>query len=194
MASKRIKCTLCNCGAQDPVYMDLGENIRGVPRCPGCHAKLAGESIEKFLQAAVKPIRCACCRGELADGYTYVAYLTGRKEKSGLCLNCKDEVTKDDLFKFAQSIIEPLFNELNRCGSSGGLALALSEAIRFQHRYLQGEFFGMLANLFKLYSTHMYDARNEWAVKLAGIWERCVGRGGDRACPECMKVFEGKLD
>jgi len=193
---KKVRCASCK-ELKLPgelVNLDLTADIREVPTCPACLGRLIGDAVASFLQAAAKGLRCSNCRCEIVDGYTCTAYLTGRKEKSGLCLNCKDEVTKDDLFKFAQSIIEPLFNELNRCGSSGGLALALSEAIRFQHRYLQGEFFGMLANLFKLYSTHMYDARNEWAVKIAGIWERCVGRGGDRACPECMKVFEGKLD
>lgn len=189
---KRVRCAGCKelKIPSELTKLDLSEDIREVPYCQKCIATFYGEAVARFLQAAAKGLRCSNCRCEITDGYTYTAYLTGRKEKPGLCQECKEVVTKDDLFKFAQSLVEPLFNELNRCGSNQGVAEALADAVRFQHRYLQGEAFTMLFKFFALYSKHEYDARNEWAVKIAGIWERCVGRSGNPACEECNKVFK----
>jgi len=189
---KRVRCAGCKelKIPSELTKLDLSEDIREVPYCQKCIAMFYGEAVARFLQAAAKGLRCSNCRCEIADGYTCTAYLTGRKEKPGLCQECKEVVTKDDLFKFAQSLVEPLFNELNRCGSNQGVAEALADAVRFQHRYLQGEAFTMLFKFFALYSKHEYDARNEWAVKIAGIWERCVGRSGNPACEECNKVFK----
>lgn len=157
--------------------------------CTECLRKLEAKAIGDFLRDVGKDT-CARCGAEGDHAGSNTAYLTGREEIHGLCNACKEQLVKDDLRAFAHKIIEPLFNELNRCGNNMGIALALADAIQYQHRYLQGEFFGMLVHLFKLYSVFQHDARNEWAVKIAGVWERCVGRFGNGMCPECNKIFK----
>ena len=132
---------------------------------------------------------CERC-GLSFEGSPYTAYLTGRGKETGLCKSCADQRMEEDCHEFADKIVGKIFDELNG-GDKKLLAKAFANAIGYRHRYLQGEFFTFLFGLFQLYAKQDFDARNEWAVKIAGVWERCVGRFGKKGCSECRKVFDG---
>lgn len=188
---KRVRCAGCKelKIPSELTKLDLSEDIREVPYCQKCIATFYGEAVARFLQAAAKGLHCSNCGAVGDDAGSNNAYLVGREVVHGVCNGCKSHLEDQSVRHFAKRIVDDLCNELNG-GDHGKLAAALADAMNRQHRYLQGEVFTMLFKFFALYSKHEHDARNEWAVKIAGIWERCVGRSGNPACEECNKVFK----
>lgn len=164
------------------------------PLCPACAGTEAGEAISTFFRELAGRNRCSNCGNTGDNAGSNNAYLAGREVIHGVCDECKSHLEDQSLRDFAKRIIGDLCEEMNG-GDHTRVAAALADAIETEHRYLQGELFSMLFEFFALYSKHDYDARNEWAVKIAGVWERAVGRGdGQKDCPTCGKVFRGEQD
>lgn len=118
-------------------------------------------------------MKCKKCRCDISvDSYT--AYLLDRGKMSGLCLKCKEETERADLDSMTQDVIDKLCHAANGHANPDKMAASILRAIQRQHRYLQNEFFIVLWKLFQEYSKldeSGYDARNEWAVKVAKRWD-----------------------
>jgi len=118
-------------------------------------------------------MKCYRCHKEKESLGT--AYLTGGGQVQNVCTECKATVQKRSLESFAREHVAGLCDALNG-GDGKEIGTALADAMNFQHRYLQGELFNMLWNFFREYRKHDFDARNEWAVKIAGKWDEQVGK------------------
>jgi endogenous inhibitor of DNA gyrase (YacG/DUF329 family) len=118
--------------------------------------------------------KCPRCRKQV-DETLYSAHLIDRSKTEEMCTACRKEVEQGSLEAFAKKHIEALCDSVNG-GDAATIGKALAEAMNYQHRYLQNEFFMVLANFFRFYRHHDFDARNEWAVHIAGLWDEQMGK------------------
>ncbi len=115
--------------------------------------------------------RCNGC-GQIKEDTGSTAYFIDRSKQEGVCLECKDRLTKEDIDTYTHAALEGCCNAVNG-GTPQDLAESLFRSIGRQHRYLQNEFFIALWQFFKLYGAqdeNHQDARNAWAVKVAKRW------------------------
>ena len=117
--------------------------------------------------------RCAHCAKE-SDDLHNTAFFVDRTKLEGVCQECKKALEAEDLDEVTHAAFDSLCHVVNG-GSKKKLAESMMRTFYKQHRYLQGEFFMALAAFFKLYGeldANHYDARNEFAVKMAQRWDK----------------------
>lgn len=117
--------------------------------------------------------KCPRCHTEV-DETLYQARLTGGGVTMEVCTACRKEMQQGSLESFAKDHVQAICDAAN--GGAKEIGKAFADEMNRVHRYLQGEFFMMLWHFFREYRKHEFDARNEWAVKLAGKWDDQVGK------------------
>jgi len=117
-------------------------------------------------------MKCKKCRAEVESLCS--AFMLDRSKIEGVCRPCADKLEEMDLDKLTLKCMDDLCHVVNG-GNASDLAESMFRAITRQHRYLQNEFFLSLHKLFEQYGAqdeNHRDARNEWAVRAAGNWEK----------------------
>lgn len=111
-------------------------------------------------------MKCSQCNH---DKEIHTAYLLDRSKVTNICLTCKQRIEQENIDKMTRECFEKLCHAVNG-GSLTKLAESMFRTFQRQHRYLQGSFFTVLWEFFKLYSNADFDPRNQTAVMLAKKW------------------------
>jgi hypothetical protein len=113
-------------------------------------------------------MKCTACCKKLEENAAYTAYPVLQEKVEEVCRECKNQLEQLAYARITDPIAEAVCNACNG-GSAEQLGEALFDSFQRQHRYLQGEVFTALLNIFRAYAKlneNQYDARNEWVVQI----------------------------